>query len=135
MGHKIARFTCGNKRDVPRWSAFLSAVAPATQSLKPGADLSRHKIVADSLPAAHGARVRRPFRVPLVPLLPVLGILSCLLLMFSLPPENWLRLVVWLAIGLAIYFGYGRRHSVLARVSDSREHDAVPLNPDPSRLS
>jgi APA family basic amino acid/polyamine antiporter len=58
---------------------------------------------------------RRPFRVPFVPLLPLLGIASCLLLMFSLPPENWLRIVVWAAIGLAIYFGYGRRRSILAR--------------------
>lgn len=57
----------------------------------------------------------RPFRAPLVPAVPLLGIASCLLLMFSLPPENWLRLVVWLVIGLAIYFGYGRSHSHLAR--------------------
>jgi len=35
--------------------------------------------------------------------------------MFSLPSENWLRLFVWLAIGLVIYFAYGRRHSVMAR--------------------
>jgi APA family basic amino acid/polyamine antiporter len=56
----------------------------------------------------------RPFRAPLVPVVPVLGIAVCLLLMFSLPSENWLRLVVWLVIGLAIYFGYGRRHSALA---------------------
>jgi APA family basic amino acid/polyamine antiporter len=55
----------------------------------------------------------RPFRVPFVPLVPVLGILSCLLLMFSLPSENWLRLFVWLGIGLVIYFTYGRRHSRL----------------------
>jgi APA family basic amino acid/polyamine antiporter len=55
----------------------------------------------------------RPFRAPLVPLVPVLGIAVCLLLMFSLPAENWLRLVVWLVIGLAIYFGYGRKHSLL----------------------
>ena len=55
----------------------------------------------------------RPFRAPLVPLLPVLGIVSCLLLMFSLPAENWIRLLVWLVVGLAVYFGYGRRHSVL----------------------
>jgi APA family basic amino acid/polyamine antiporter len=60
---------------------------------------------------------RRPFRAPLVPLVPILGIVSCLLLMFSLPPENWLRLVVWLAIGLVVYFGYGRRHSVMARLA------------------
>jgi APA family basic amino acid/polyamine antiporter len=56
----------------------------------------------------------RPFRAPWVPFVPVMGILSCLLLMLSLPSENWLRLIVWLAIGLAIYFSYGRRHSVLA---------------------
>jgi APA family basic amino acid/polyamine antiporter len=57
----------------------------------------------------------RPFRTPLVPLVPILGILSCLLLMFTLPPENWMRLGVWLLIGLVIYFAYGRRRSVMAR--------------------
>ena len=56
----------------------------------------------------------RPFRVPLVPVTPVLGILSCLLLMFSLPAENWWRLVIWLAVGLVIYFGYSRRHSTMS---------------------
>jgi APA family basic amino acid/polyamine antiporter len=56
----------------------------------------------------------RPFRVPLSPITPILGIAICLLLMFSLPGENWLRLVVWLAVGLAIYFGYGKKHSLLA---------------------
>ncbi len=55
----------------------------------------------------------RPFRAPLGPVVPVLGIASCLLLMFSLPAENWMRLAVWLVIGLIIYFGYGRRHSAL----------------------
>ena len=57
----------------------------------------------------------RPFRCPLVPLVPLLGIAFCLLLMFSLPVENWLRLIVWLLIGFAIYFSYGRSHSVLGR--------------------
>src|SRR5262249_59370758 len=57
----------------------------------------------------------RPFRAPLVPAVPILGIAVCLLLMFSLPSENWLRLLVWLLIGFAIYFGYGRKHSVMAR--------------------
>jgi APA family basic amino acid/polyamine antiporter len=57
----------------------------------------------------------RPFRCPLVPLVPVLGIGFCLLLMFSLPWENWLRLIIWLLVGLALYFAYGRYHSVLAR--------------------
>lgn len=55
----------------------------------------------------------RPFRAPLVPLVPVLGILTCLLLMFALPWENWVRLGVWLVIGFGIYFGYSRNHSKL----------------------
>ncbi|HEX7449890.1 MAG TPA: amino acid permease [Pirellulales bacterium] len=57
----------------------------------------------------------RPFRAPLVPLVPILGITFCLVLMFSLPWENWVRLAGWLAIGLVIYFAYGRRHSHLGR--------------------
>src|ERR1051325_8261707 len=57
----------------------------------------------------------RPFRCPFVPLVPLLGIALCLVLMFSLPAENWLRLFVWLVLGLIIYILYGRHHSVLAR--------------------
>jgi len=60
----------------------------------------------------------RPFRAPLVPFVPIAGILLCLLLMFSLPEENWLRLVVWLGIGGAIYFFYGRKHSVLRKTPE-----------------
>src|SRR5437588_12565928 len=60
-------------------------------------------------------QANRPFRAPFVPLIPILGILTCLLLMFSLPAENWYRLIIWLLIGLVIYFAYGRRHSVMAR--------------------
>jgi len=55
--------------------------------------------------------VPRPFRAPLGPIVPVLGILSCLMLMFSLPAENWLRLAIWLIVGLVIYSAYGRKHS------------------------
>ncbi len=62
---------------------------------------------------------KRPFRCPLVPAIPILGILFCLLLMFSLPNENWLRLFVWLALGLVIYFVYGRRHSVMRQLPAS----------------
>lgn len=57
----------------------------------------------------------RPFRCPLVPVVPVLGILCCMMLMFSLPEENWLRLFVWMGIGLIIYFTYGRHHSLLGK--------------------
>ncbi len=62
----------------------------------------------------------RPFRAPFVPLVPILGILSCLVLMFSLPPENWWRLIIWLGIGFVIYFSYGRHHSVLAKMRESQ---------------
>jgi len=58
----------------------------------------------------------RPFRAPLVPLVPILGIIICGVLMFSLPEENWLRLFGWLAIGLVIYFFYGRHHSIMHRL-------------------
>jgi len=55
--------------------------------------------------------VNRPFRAPLGSIVPILGIICCLILMFSLPVANWLRLAVWLAIGLVIYFSYGIHHS------------------------
>jgi len=58
----------------------------------------------------------RPFRAPLVPFTPIAGIILCLLLIFSLPEENWVRLVVWLAIGMLIYIFYGRKHSVLRKL-------------------
>ncbi len=57
--------------------------------------------------------VERPFRCPWVPVVPILGIVTCLVLMFSLPASNWWRLLAWLALGLLIYFFYGKRHSVL----------------------
>ncbi|MEN6525779.1 MAG: amino acid permease [Candidatus Polarisedimenticolia bacterium] len=58
-------------------------------------------------------KAERPFRAPLFPATPILGIATCLLLMFSLPAENWLRLLAWLVIGFLVYFGYSRRHSAL----------------------
>jgi APA family basic amino acid/polyamine antiporter len=57
----------------------------------------------------------RPFRAPFVPFVPAAGIIVCLILMLSLGTQNWLRLGIWLAIGLAIYFGYSRRHSLLGK--------------------
>jgi basic amino acid/polyamine antiporter, APA family len=67
----------------------------------------------------------RPFRCPMVPVVPILGVCTCLLLMFSLPTANWWRLFAWLAIGLCIYFFYGRHHSVLTRVPASAGHMAA----------
>jgi APA family basic amino acid/polyamine antiporter len=57
----------------------------------------------------------RPFRTPLMPFVPIMGILCCFGLMLTLPGDTWIRLIVWLLIGFVIYFGYGRRHSVLQR--------------------
>ena len=57
----------------------------------------------------------RPYKTPLVPLVPILGVLVCLAMMDSLDWITWDRLVVWLAIGLAIYFTYSRHHSHLRR--------------------
>ena len=53
----------------------------------------------------------RPFKTPLVPLVPILGVLVCGFMIFGLGKENWLRLIVWLAIGFVIYFGYSKNHS------------------------
>ena len=55
----------------------------------------------------------RPFRTPWVPLVPILGAGICLLQMYALPADTWWRLAIWMAIGIAIYFGYSRHHSKL----------------------
>jgi APA family basic amino acid/polyamine antiporter len=67
-------------------------------------------------------RVRRPdvprgFTVPALPVVAVLGIVVCGSMIYGLGWTNWLRLIVWLAIGLVFYFGYGRSHSRLERES------------------
>ena len=67
----------------------------------------------------------RPFRVPAAHAVCVLGVLLCLLLMLSLPAQNWYRLFVWMILGLIIYATYGIRHSVV------RGGPPVPLPPAP----
>ncbi len=62
----------------------------------------------------------RPFRTPLVPLIPVLGAAICGLQMTSLPPDTWWRLIIWMAIGFVIYFGYSRSRSKLRLKLNSR---------------
>lgn len=57
----------------------------------------------------------RPFRMPQVPLLPALSAAVSLVLMLSLPWSTWERLILWMAVGVACYFGYGWRHSHLRR--------------------
>ncbi|MFI5356894.1 MAG: amino acid permease [Opitutales bacterium] len=55
--------------------------------------------------------VARPFRTPWVPLVPILGALTCIAMMAALPADTWWRLIIWMALGLLIYFGYSRHHS------------------------
>ncbi|MEK7404772.1 MAG: amino acid permease [Acidobacteriota bacterium] len=55
----------------------------------------------------------RSFRVPLAPWLPLVSILACLVLMLSLPLQTWLRFAVWFVIGSAIYFLFGKKHSLI----------------------
>jgi APA family basic amino acid/polyamine antiporter len=55
----------------------------------------------------------RPFRTPWVPVVPLLGAGCCLVMMFSLPGDTWIRLAVWTGLGLIVYFGYSIRHSKL----------------------
>jgi amino acid permease-like protein len=74
------------------------------------------------LSGGSGARSRRRIR----PWVPLFGILSCLLLMVGLPLDTWLRLIVWLVVGLAIYFFYGRSHSAL-------RHPRPGADPRPGR--
>jgi basic amino acid/polyamine antiporter, APA family len=62
----------------------------------------------------------RPFKTPLVPVVPILGILICGYLMFSLPFDTWLRLLIWMAIGIVIYFSYSIRKSRFAGAPPTR---------------
>jgi len=64
--------------------------------------------------------LHRPFRAPLFPFVPIAGIAICLLLMLSLPSENWYRLIIWLLVGFCIYFTYGKKHSAL-RAANNRQ--------------
>jgi APA family basic amino acid/polyamine antiporter len=64
--------------------------------------------------------IQRPFKTPLVPLVPILGVLVNLGLMYGLGWSNWLRLFIWLAIGMTIFFGYSRKHSRLTGTAVDR---------------
>lgn len=58
--------------------------------------------------------LKRPFKLPFYPVIPILGVIFCLLLMINLAGVTWLRFLIWTAIGVAIYFIYGKKHSLLA---------------------
>ena len=62
----------------------------------------------------------RPFKTPMVPFVPIMGMAISLLMMLGLPFDTWLRLVIWLILGMAVYFGYGRFHSRVQTMSAQR---------------
>lgn len=64
--------------------------------------------------------LQRAFKTPLVPLVPILGIFTCLFMMVFLPADTWIRLVVWMLIGLDIYLAYGAKHSHLGNGTENR---------------
>jgi len=67
----------------------------------------------------------RGFRTPLVPLVPILAILACLWLMLNLTALTWIRFLVWMALGVVVYFAYGRRNSLLGKRGE------VPVRSEP----
>jgi len=67
------------------------------------------------------AEVPRPFRVPAVWLVGSLGMVVCGAQMYGLPGPTWLRLVIWMLVGLVVYFTYSRRHSVLRKAQKDRD--------------
>lgn len=67
--------------------------------------------------------MERPFRVPFAPVFPIVGLLLCIYLMHDLPSTTWIRFVVWLLVGLAVYFGYSRSHSKLRTHSSGAPAD------------
>jgi APA family basic amino acid/polyamine antiporter len=80
----------------------------------------------------------RPYRVPWSPVLPILGVLFAVYLMSDLPLDTWIRFVVWLVVGIVIYFTYGYRNSRVRKEAAAgptpgwaREHDRGPDDGDP----
>ncbi|MFD6297318.1 amino acid permease [Streptomyces sp. NPDC060235] len=78
--------------------------------------------------------LHRAFRTPLVPWVPILSVLASLWLMLNLPAETWLRFGIWMVIGCAVYFLYGRTHSRLAGSQDPSPSTGgtPPAGPPPS---
>ncbi|HEX2297705.1 MAG TPA: amino acid permease C-terminal domain-containing protein, partial [Pseudonocardiaceae bacterium] len=69
----------------------------------------------------------RTFRLPLMPLVPAIGVVSSIFLISQLTWETYARFGIWLVIGFALYFAYGRRHSLLN--PDSPLHHRRPIPP------
>ena len=75
--------------------------------------------------------LNRPFKVPLVPLIPMATVVSAAYLMNSLPIDTWIRLIVWMSIGLVVYFAYSYSHSNLRQVTDEVANQSDSRNKPP----
>ena len=75
--------------------------------------------------------LKRGFRVPLSPYLPILSAALCLWLMLNLTTLTWVRFLVWLALGLIIYFSYGRRHAVVGLKAKAEFDESVRESAEP----
>lgn len=77
-------------------------------------------IVRKTMPDVH-----RAFKTPFVPFVPIMGILTCLCMMCFLPADTWIRLVLWMLVGLDVYACYGRKHSCLEPDRAHRKGDTA----------
>jgi basic amino acid/polyamine antiporter, APA family len=83
-------------------------------------------ILRSSNPALH-----RPFKVPLSPIIPIATVVSAAYLMNNLPPDTWIRLIDWMALGLVVYFAYSYKNSHLAKVTDAQANVETPADYKP----
>jgi APA family basic amino acid/polyamine antiporter len=117
---------CSKRFQTPHWGTIITgALAALIAGLAPldllGELISIGTLMAFAIVCAGIIVLRRanpdaerPFRTPWVPVVPILGVVCCVILMVGLPWPTWIRLAIWLALGFAIYYGYGRKHSKLA---------------------
>lgn len=69
----------------------------------------------------------RAFKTPLVPLVPILGVITCLYMMIALPPDTWIRLILWMIIGFDIYLTYGAKNSKLGNGTFNRKGMTIAI--------
>ena len=114
-------------------AAVLAAFLPITDiaELVNIGTLAAFIIVSASVLVLRKTRpdIKRPFKTPFLPWVPILAIISALGLVIELPSVTLLRFVVWLAIGLAIYYFYGRRHSHLTGEHGTGEEEVIKTIP------
>lgn len=142
LPRSLARVGAGSS---PSRAALLAGLAAAALALDPGTAEREQLLVLGTLFAfafcAVGViRLRRSqpdlergFRVPLVPLVPILSLLATIWLSLNLSPTTWRNFGIWMIVGLAIYFVYGRRHSALGNREEPPEAAPEPDEPPSAR--